>query len=75
MNGSNGIVLGKNGVILNKQSKKQPQRVDDPELQAEIRWAKENGLAIPKMLPSEALKQEASLAHPRALSQRNRKSS
>jgi len=69
INGKNGITLSKDGNVYLK--KKQVQRYDDPELDAEVRYAKENGLEIPKALESA----KPASNNPRALSQRNRSKS
>lgn len=67
MNGINGILLAKNGAVYLKK-KPVAVRSDDPEFEAEIRYAKENGLEAPRA-PEPAKPVEI---NPRALSQRNR---
>jgi hypothetical protein len=67
MNGVNGIEL--KGNVYGKK-KNGAKHYDDPEFEAEVRYAKENGLEMPS-LPDAITK---SVKHnPRALSQRNRK--
>ncbi|KAI6201753.1 hypothetical protein M3Y96_00875900 [Aphelenchoides besseyi] len=73
MSSVNGIAFAKDGTVFLK--KKQIQRYDDPELEAEVRYAKENGLEIPKDLPSEVVQPVANSRKPQALSQRNRSKS
>jgi hypothetical protein len=66
MNGVNGIAFSKNGnVQLGK--KMANQRFDDPEFDAEVRYAKANGLAMPVPIVKTVER------NPRILSQRNRK--
>lgn len=64
MNGLNGIEM--NGNLYGKK-KNAVKHFDDPEYEAEVRYAKENGLAMPEE-PVQPAKH-----NPRALSQRNRK--
>ncbi|KAI6239092.1 Programmed cell death protein 4 [Aphelenchoides fujianensis] len=73
MNGVNGIGFAKDGTVYLK--KKQVQRYDDPELEAEVRYAKENGLEIPKKLASVEDHPAVNERKPQALSQRNRSKS
>lgn len=65
MNGVNGIALAKNGNVYVKKSAN--QRFDDPEFDAEVRYAKANGLEMPRAPDTKPLDR-----NPRILSQRNR---
>ncbi|KAI6177259.1 Programmed cell death protein 4-like protein [Aphelenchoides bicaudatus] len=71
MNGVNGIEM--NGNLHGKKKHGSgAKQFDDPEFEAEVRYAKENGLELPKM-PAPATK--LAKHNPRALSARNRSKS
>lgn len=45
-----------NGKIIRRNNHSQVKVQKDPELEAEIRYAKENGFEPPRILPSDAVK-------------------
>jgi hypothetical protein len=68
MNGVNGIEM--NGNVVYGKKKNAVKQFDDPEYEAEVRYAKENGLALPNLPEAPA---KLANHNSRALSQRNRK--